>query len=359
MNDRNGYIRRRAKLADVAKLAEVSYATVSRVLNTPEIVSPELRERVRRAITELSYHQDERARSLKSGKSRAMGAVVPTLGVGIFADGVEALQNRLSELGYSLLLANSQYNQQKELQEVQALLSHGINGLVLVGDAALVDVYEAVRIYGVPCVLTYVCQSSHGLPAVGIDNFSAGGDLAQHLLRMGHHQFGIIANMGTPNDRAQARLDGAKTTLGQVGIQLPPGRIISVPHSLANVANGRMALRQLLARNPEITAVLCTTDTLAIGALAECRSLGLVAPRDISVTGFDDIELASQIDPPLTTVKVPAAEFGRLAADYLTAAVAGSSVQPSVQLPATLVVRGSTGPVPTTRRSRRAAQALA
>src|SRR6201995_5768330 len=123
----------KVKIEDVARQAAVSAATVSRVLNHPEIVRPELRDKVTRAIASLSYTRDSAARPLKSGRMRTIGAIVPTLGLGIFADGVEALQNRLSESGYTLFIANSQYDQRRELQELQSLIERGIDGIVLVG----------------------------------------------------------------------------------------------------------------------------------------------------------------------------------------------------------------------------------
>jgi LacI family transcriptional regulator len=118
---------------DVARAASVSPATISRVLNHPEIVRPELRDKVTRAISGLSYTRDSAARALKSGRMRTIGAIVPTLGLSIFAEGVEALQNRLSESGYTLFIANSQYDQRREFQETQSLIERGIDGLVLVG----------------------------------------------------------------------------------------------------------------------------------------------------------------------------------------------------------------------------------
>ena len=124
----------RPKLTDVAKLANVSLATASRALAQPNLVRPEVRERVRQAVDALGYAPDRMAKALSSGKSHTIGAVVPTLGNAIFADGVEALQERLEQLGYILLLSNSQYDQQKEYRQIRALLEHGVDGLILVGN---------------------------------------------------------------------------------------------------------------------------------------------------------------------------------------------------------------------------------
>jgi LacI family transcriptional regulator len=331
----------RVKIEDVARKAGVSPATVSRVLNHPEIVRPELREKVARAIASLSYTRDSAARALKSGRMRTIGAIVPTLGLSIFAEGVEALQNRLSEHGYTLFIANSQYDQRRELQEMRSLIERGIDGIVLVGGSHTPELRSLIGQAGVPVITTYVSKAHGGLPAIGIDNQRATRELTQYLLELGHVRFGAIANVPPANDRSRARLDGIQKALAEASISLQPSQIIRTDYSLAQ---GRNALRQLINDHPDMTAVICTTDMLAIGAMAEARKMGLTVPQQLSITGFDDVELSAQIDPPLTTVGVPAAEIGRGAADYLINAIQGLPIPKSVQLPFRLIMRASTGP---------------
>lgn len=342
----------RAKIADVAREAKVSSATVSRVLNYPAIVRPELRDKVARAIAKLSYTRDSAGRALKSGRTRTIGAIVPTLGLSIFAEGIEALQNRLSEAGYTLLIANAQYDQQREMQEMRSLLERGIDGVVLVGASHSPELRALIRQAGVPVITTYVSRASGGMPAVGIDNEAATRELTRHLLDIGHVSFGVIANVPPSNDRSRARLIGVQKALALAGIDLKPTQIIRADHSLGQ---GRAAFRQLMTSHPEITAVICTTDTLAIGSIAEARKLAFRVPQSLSITGFDDIELAAQIDPPLTTIGVPASEIGRSAADYLLNAISGISIPKSIQLPYRLIMRGSTAAAPPSRTRKSAA----
>lgn len=340
----------RVKIEHVAREAGVSPATVSRVLNHPSIVRAELRDKVTRAIASLSYTRDSAGRALKSGRMRTIGAIVPTLGLSIFADGVEALQDRLSENGYTLLIGNSQYDARRELQEMQSLLERGIDGVALVGGSHSSELRTLIRQAGVPVITTYVSKAQGGIPAIGIDNEAATRELTRYLIGLGHVAFGTVANVPPSNDRSRARLDGILRTLSQAGIDLKPTQIIKADHSLAQ---GRSAFRQLMADHPDTTAVICTTDTLAIGAMAEARKLGFDVPRTLSITGFDDIELAAQVDPPLTTISVPAAEIGRGAADYLINATAGLAIPKSVQLPYRLIMRGSTA-APSRQRGRSA-----
>jgi LacI family transcriptional regulator len=333
----------RAKIDDVAREAGVSSATVSRVFNHPAIVRPELRDKVARAIAKLSYTRDSAGRALKSRSMRTVGAVVPTLGLSIFAEGIEAMQNRLSEAGYTLLIGNAQYDPHRELQELRSLLERGIDGLALVGGSHSPEVRALIRQAGVPVITTYVSKAPSGMAAIGIDNEAATRELTRYLLEIGHVSFGAIANVPPSNDRSRARLEGIQKALEQRGIALTPTQIVKTDHSLGQ---GRSAFRQIMTDHPETTAVICTTDTLAIGAMVEARKLGFRVPQALSIAGFDDIELAAQVEPPLTTIGVPAGEIGRGAADYLINAVSGIAVSRSIQLPYRVIIRASTGAAP-------------
>jgi LacI family transcriptional regulator len=328
----------RPKVTDVARVAGVSPATVSRVLNNPKIVRPAIQAKVQRAIVSLGFTPDAAARALKSRRSRTIGAVVPTLGIAIFADGIGALQGRLRAHGYTLLVANSEYEPEKELQEISVLLDRGVDGVVLVGDAFAPGVRSLARRHDASLVTTYVCKSRHGIPAVGIDNAEVMYKLTQYLSGLGHREFGIITDAAKTNDRTRARCNGVLKALKEGGIHLGDSRIVNVTYS---VASGRAGLQKLMASDPAVTAVICTSDALAVGALAESKALGLLVPKDLSITGFDDIDISAHTDPPLTTVNVPAFDIGCLAADHVVALIAGRAVPMSSNLPARMVIRAS------------------
>lgn len=346
MNERAGP--KRPKLSDVARLAEVSPATVSRVLNHPDIVRPDLQSRVRHAIAKLGYTPDAMARALSLGRNNTIGAVIPTLGMTIFANGTAALQGRLREYNYTLLIANAEYDPDRELEEIKVLLERGVDGLVLVGDRISADALTLTRQYRVPLVTTYVSESQFSVPAIGIDNAEAMHQVLQMLLDLGHREFGIITVYPAHNDRQQARRHGLYAAFEAARIQLPPHRIAEVPYS---VSHGRAAFRRLMTADPGITAVICSSDAFAIGALAESRVMGLAVPGDVSITGYDDVDIALHTDPPLTTVNVPAALIGRLAADHIVATLDGRPPPPTTKLPAQLVMRGSTAPPRSGHRS--------
>lgn len=308
-------------------------------MNRPELVRAELRDRVISALTELSYVRDGTGRALKSRRSRSIGAVVPTLRTGIFADGIEALQNRLQENGHTLLVSNSQYDLDNELDGVRTLLEHGVDGIVLVGALHLDETLGLLRRQRLPCVSTYVHQTSSGMPAIGFDNARAAYEVASYMIGLGHRNFGLIVSSAAVNDRSAARRAGTLACLANNGIVLEPDQIVELPYS---VASGRAAFRPLIAATPDMTCVICTNDAFAVGVMLEAQSNGLSVPGDLSVTGFDDIDFVASLDPPLTTVHVPAAEIGLRAADHLLATLAGLPVPPLGEIPTKFLVRGST-----------------
>lgn len=330
-------------IRDVASAAEVSVATVSRALNGNSAVAAELRERVLAAATRLGYTPHAAARALASQRSRTIGAVIPTLENVNFALGIEALQRRLAEAGYTLLLASSNYDSAEELRQVRALAAQGVAGMMLVGGNHTPDIYEFLQARNIPLVTTWVLDAAHA--SIGFDNREIGRALANYLIDLGHTQFGAIVQVGTHSDRAADRVAGIREALAVRGLPPPQVRTTERPYK---IVEGQLALRALMQAPPRPTAVICGTDSLAFGALREAERLGLAVPRDLSIAGINDAEFAAYLNPPLTTMRLPADEIGTRAAEYLLGCV---EVQPEVQpmVPLTqvqfsLIVRGSTAP---------------
>ncbi len=331
----------KAALRDVAARAGVSSASVSRVLNNPQAVSEGVRRRVQNAMAEMEYVPHWAARSLATRRSRTIGAVVPTLGISIFATGVEALQNRLQDFGYTLLLASTQYDVSKEATLVSTLLQRGVDGLVLVGHDHDPTVFDMIKAAAVPLVTTYHHEPAAKVASVGFDNQLASYRMVEHLLDLGHRKFGLITTSVSQNDRVRARLNGMLRCLADNKVHLPKEHVIEARYS---IEDGRRALRALFTSPQVPTAVACTTDVLAIGAVQEAAGIGLLVPRDLSITGFDDLELSSQIIPPLTTIHVPADEIGHRTAELILSAIEEMSVPKNVELTAELILRRSTAP---------------
>jgi LacI family transcriptional regulator len=336
-----GPVRKTAKLADVARLARVSTATVSRALTQPDKVKATTATRIRQAVQALGYVAHGAARALASRRTYTIGAVIPTLDNAIFANTAHALQRTLDAAGYTLLLASHEFDAEVEARLTRALIGRGVDGLVLLGTTHHPSVLQMIDLHQVPCVLTWALEVAGRHPCIGFDNRAAAVRIARHLLDLGHREFALISGMTSGNERAAERLEGVRQALAAHGVALAPGRVVEKPYTLTA---GREGLREVMREMPRPTAVICGNDVLAIGALAECNAQGLAVPRDVSVTGFDDLEMAAVVTPSLTTVHFPTAELGTLAGRHLLARLAGAPVEQCTELPVVLVVRASTAP---------------
>jgi len=327
----------RIGLEEVAKLAGVSIASVSRVLNSTIHVGDATRQRVEKACAELGYVPNGAARALSSRRTRAVGAIVPSIENSGFASAVAALQQRLEQAGYTLLLANSGYDLEAELREATALLTHGVDGLVLVGDQHDPRLIPTLERNGVVFVETWTLSQER--PCVGFDNMKAAGQIVDYLLDLGHTEIGVITGRPQNNDRAATRIAGIKANLAARGLKLGARLLVQHPY---RILDGRLAMRALASSKSSITALICGNDQLAFGALIEAKSLGIDVPRDLSITGFNDLDYAAHLDPPLTTMRIPADEIGTKAANYILQRLQGEPIIPMSEIDIGLIVRGST-----------------
>ena len=337
-----------ARLSDVALAAGVSLSTASRALAEPKLVQPQTRQKVDDAVRMLGYVPHGAARALASRRSRTVGAVVPTLDNPIFAHSTQALQRALAEAGYTLLLASHEYDAQVELDVTRALVERGVDGLVFVGTDHAPALYEFLARSAVPFELTWAIDPDRHRHCVGFNNRLASIRMTQHLLALGHREFAVVSGYTAHNDRARERVAGVREALAANGLSLPDHRYVETAFS---VSSGRSALGELLARGSAPTAIACGNDLLAFGVLLECAARGIAVPQQLSVAGFDDIELAAEVSPPLTTMHIPTAFIGRRAAERLLARLAGKRVARVEDVPVDLVIRGSTGPAPSTGRA--------
>lgn len=331
------------RLEDVAQLAGVSTATVSRALNNPDSVTPQTRHSVESAVSTLGYIPHGVARALASRRSNTVGAVIPTIDNAIFARSIQAFQDRLFQSGFTLLLASSDYDFDREAREVQALVERGIDGLLLIGESHDSRVYELLTGKNVPYLNTWVYHEDSPHPCVGFDNEQAAYRLAAYLLDIGHKNIAMIAGITKGNDRALHRVQGVKRALRERGLEFKPDHFNEWPYE---ISEGRKAANYLLASPEPPTAMICGNDILALGALFECLALGAVVPDDVSITGFDGLDLAGQVDPPLTTVHIPCYEMGRRSAEYLIARLNDTPVPDKTRLEPSLIIRDTTAPPP-------------
>lgn len=331
--------RPRSGAKDVAQLAGVSTATVSRALNTPEQVDPDTRQRVLDAVTKLRYMPHGAARSLRSQRSKMVGAVVPSFDYALYARTTSALQQRLDARGYAVVLAEHHYDLQAELRIAGQLTQHGVDAFVFVGldhDPALFSLLDD---YGRPYVLTWGVDPMGRHPSIGFDNEAATHEITRHLMGLGHRRFGLISAPLAGNDRARARGAGVRAALAEGGLALDERWVQYAPISLTAAEE---AMARVLAQPERPTAVVATNDVFAVGAMMACRRAGLRIPEDISITGVDNTDLGATQTPGLTSIRTPIVEIGDAAASQLIARLDNEPHVLFQSFPFEIVHRGST-----------------
>lgn len=329
---------------DVAKLAGVSQPTVSLVMsnNSKARVSPETRARVLSAAAELGYQPNVIARALVLQRSYALGIIVPDLRNPFFAEIVSGAERVAAEAGYAVFLCEAR--ERSRDRHISALLERQIDGIMIdaLGAASLTDnLLERTNV-------VLIDEPPDRWPGVASDAHGAGQQAAEHLLALGHERFSFLGP-ATDTHAIRMRERGFVQTLARNGIRMSSDRLRRVP---GTAAGGQAGMRALLALEERPTAVFCSNDMVAIGALKTCSVIGARVPHDISIVGCDDIELASLTYPELTTVAIPARELGARVARLLLNALKSEEregrAETPVQrtIPTRLVVRGTTAPPP-------------
>lgn len=312
--------------ADVASAAGVSTASVSRVLNDSGPVRAEVRSRVETAMRALDYTPHEGARALATSRSMILGAVIPTLNNAIFAEGINAFERAARLRGHTLVLSVSNYDPELELEHVRRMVRRGVDGVLLVGNEHDELCHIALERSGTTHVCAWTHDANARAPNIGFSNRAAIATVVDHLVGLGHRRIGMLAGVTAGNDRAWDRLEGARERLAARGLSLMPEDVEEVPYT---IRAAREAFSALLDRwgGKRPSALMCGNDVIALGVLLEARRQGIDVPNELSVTGFDNLPIASELDPAITTVDVPAERMGEHAAHALTDAIqAGTSI---------------------------------
>ncbi|WP_321960908.1 LacI family DNA-binding transcriptional regulator [Paraburkholderia sp. J7] len=330
-------------LRDVARFAGVSSATVSRMMNRPEAVSDELRERITAAINHLGWVPHAAARALATQRTATIGAVFPTVSNEHFATAIQELQEALESAGYTLLLGCSQYDTQREYNQIRNMLERGVDAVVLVGESHHPDLYPLLAQRGVPFVNTFTFRKDSEHLCVGIDNHKAFFDFTTYLLGLGHRRFAMLSQTADSNDRAWARREGVRDALAEHGLGISAAHMVE---GFWGVGVGRKLFSQVMSTPQPPTAIICGNGSFAIGAMLEALKRGYDVPKDLTLASFDDFEIMSELPIPITTVSVPSAEIGRAAAQMILAELSGKGRPDSVECEAQIIIRASSAPPP-------------
>jgi LacI family transcriptional regulator len=350
-------------IRDVARLSGVSIATVTRTFQSSPRVRPETSARVRAAAERLGYRPDAVAQALVTGRSQTIGLLVPSLLQAYWDELADAIEHRAGELGYSVVLASSRGEPDRERAMLDLLLGRRLDGMIVGGVSGDPHSWPSAESRRPPLVLIdwdstpqwdlledlrdapltkrlwrlpeqtvpgdWVAHLSH-------DDVAAARLITQHLIDLGHREIGFVA--GPPVRTCLLRLLGVRSALEDAGLTL---RYTQAAQD--NFECSRLAGAEALSMPSPPTALVCYSDVVAIGIMRAAHDLGLSVPRDVSITGFDDIEIASYVDPQLTTIQTLKLELGELALDLLLNPPSDGADKQR-RLMGTLVVRGSTAP---------------
>ncbi len=323
-------------LADIAKLAGVSPVTVSRAINTPDMVKPRTLEAIERVIAKTGYVPNLLAGGLASRRTRLIAAVVPSVSSTIFAETIEGLNAELVSAGYQLLLGLSGYDAHRELELTRAILARRPDGIILTGITHLKETRAMLTGAGLPIVEIWDSTPSPLDMAVGFSHSAVGALVANHLLHRGYDRY---AQVGANDPRAVQRRDGFVNRLaGIADVELPDLEM----NSPSTFRDGRVAMAQLLDRGTGTLGVFCSSDVVAHGALAEAHSRGCRMPDDLAIVGFGDFDFAPHTHPPLTTVRIDRRDIGTKAARSILRKLSGEvDVETMLNVDFQIVARGT------------------
>jgi LacI family gluconate utilization system Gnt-I transcriptional repressor len=326
------------KITDVAAAAGVAPMTVSRVINTPDRVSPATAARVRAAIERLGYVPNLIAGGLSSRRSRTVAAIVPTIAHPMFAGLVQSFTDAMREAGYQVMLSLSGYDNNGDEALVRAILGRRPDAMLITGATYTQAAWQMLMEARIPVVEIWELTGRPVDMQVGFDHAELGAAVARFFLAKGHDRFVAFS---AADSRAVARTRGFTDAAQRAGAAVLTTPVVPAP---STIAAGREALRALLPELTARTALFCSSDSLAFGAITEARQHGIAIPGLLSVCGFGNFELSSASEPPFTTINVEGAASGRTAAELLLRRLAGDAPRESdrIQVPIQIVERATT-----------------
>jgi LacI family gluconate utilization system Gnt-I transcriptional repressor len=307
-------------LHDVAKLAGVAPITASRALNTPNQVSAEVLRKVSEAVARTGYVPNRLAGGLASARSRLVAAVVPTIAGPVFLETVQSLTEALAQRGYQLMLGQAGYAGGREDALLEAIIGRRPDGIVLTGILHSAEGRRRLLASGIPVVETWDLTPTPLDMLVGFSHVEVGRAVATYLHGKGRRRLAVVAG---DDERALRRTEAFRAAAQALG--LAEAHVVAVP-APTTLRSGRTALAELLRGAPDVDAVFCSSDLLALGVLTEARVQGLPVPQRLAVVGFGDLEFAADVEPALSTVRIRGDQIGRRAAQCIVDRVEGRDV---------------------------------
>ena len=333
-------------IKDVARVACVSHSTVSRALQNSPLVNRETAARIRKIAAQSGYQASAVARGLVTRKTHTVGVVVTTIADPFVSEVVSGIEEAANAHGYSVFLANSEADPRREKNAVQSFSEHRVDGILVTSSRVGALHLSMPSEWMVPVVLINNQHPTAFTPSVTIENVESSRTATRHLIDLGHWRIAYIGDQfGYESDTE--RFTGYRQALEGAGLPFLPELIV---HGNGKAEGGIAAMQKLLEMSDRPSAVFCYNDMTALGSLRVIRRAGLRVPDDVSLVGFDDLFIASYTDPPLTTLRQPMPQMGRMAMELLLQVMAGKQLESTITVPAELIIRESAAaPRPETR----------
>ena len=331
----------RTTIADVAARAEVSPITVSRALREPARVSEPLRRRIDAAVRALNYVPDLHARALASARTNVVGALIPSISNVVFTDVLRGLHDRAERTDLQVQFSSTRYSPQEEERLIQLYLSQSPAALIVVGIDRTPGATKLLEEADLPIVQIMELSDDPFDMMVGLSQFDAGRAMGEHLLSAGYRRIAFLAARLDP--RSNRRMAGFRALMAESG--LDDEDLIEETNAPSSVGMGCELLRRIMDRRPDVDAVFCNNDDIALGALFECQRRGIKVPEQLGIAGFNDFEMMASAEPPITSVATERYEMGVTAMDMIARTIAGEPPeQKIVDLGFHLCPRASTRP---------------
>lgn len=329
----------RTTLMDVAARAGVSAITVSRVLREPEKVSPNLRQRILDLIEDMGYVPDQAARALASRHNSTFGVLVPSLTNRAFLSFMQGVEERVRDSTFRIQYANTHNSVEEEKRQVRLLMSQNTAGIVLGGLEGLDEISDLIRHANCTVIQVVDVSIETAGAAIAVDHAAAAEAATRHLLACGYRTIALLG--GTPDERGRRRMEGYTRVLSEAGLYDPD--LIHHENAATTTQMGCRLLRRALKVRPGIDAAFCQNDDLALGVLFEAQRLGKSVPDEFGICGYNDLDFAAVMNPPLTTVRTPLFEMGYRAGDILIRSAEGNAIErKTIKLSFELIQRRTT-----------------
>lgn len=314
----------KSTIKDVAKLSGVSISTVSRVLNNPELVVQDKREKVQEAIRRLHYSPNALARGLIHKRTKTLGVLIPDISNLFYAEVLRGMEDAAHESENNLIICNTDNNKHRMISSLNMLNEKQIDGVVFTSEPVYPDSYEAFQQLNIPFVLAATHSLEYEIPSVKVDEEQAAFDAAEYLIKKGHTRIGMISGSALDPISGLPRLQGFMRAMRTYELDFDSERCIE--YAKVHYEDSYEAMQRLYRNNPEITAVFASSDERAIGAISYLHENRIKVPDQISVIGFDNTRMAGMCYPKLTTVAQPLYQIGYDAVKKLDQLIKGETI---------------------------------